>query len=77
MQKKYGFKIGEDQAIGEVIKSIEKQFNQYKTYKDNPAVLTFQEAEDLLKDDLVNYQTKASNLAQKTGLKFLKTKWME
>lgn len=53
-----------------MVNSITEQFNNYKSYKDNPAILTFQEAEDLLKADLVNCQTKASVLAKETGLTF-------
>ena len=70
--KKYGFNTGGKQAVSSVISSITKQLNNYKSYKDNPAILTFQQAEDLLESDLVKYKTKASGLAKKTGLAFSK-----
>lgn len=70
MQKKYGFITGSKQAVSVVVNSIAAQLNNYKSYKDNPAILTFQEAEDLLKADLVDYQTQASVLAKGTGLTF-------
>jgi GH24 family phage-related lysozyme (muramidase) len=67
---KHGFKTGSKQTVSAVSNSITKQLAGYKSYKDNPAILTLQEAEDLLKADLVKYQTKASVFAKETGLTF-------
>lgn len=68
--QKYGFKSGSKQDVNTVTDVISKQLDSYESYKDNPAILTFQVAEDLLIADLVDYQTKASNIASATGLTF-------
>ncbi len=68
--EKYGFTTGSKQDVNTVTNVILKQLESYESYKDNPAILTFQEAEDLLIADLIDYQTKASNIASATGLTF-------
>lgn len=68
--KKYGFEIGSKQNVSEVNDSISKQLVNYNSYTDNPAILTLEDAEALLADDLVKYTTKAYKLASETALSF-------
>ncbi len=67
---KYGFTTGSKQNVSTVTAIISKQLESYKSYKDNPAILTFQEAETLLVNDLIKYQTQASKFANEIGAKF-------
>ncbi len=52
---KYGYSSGNKQAVSSVSDIIKKQLDSFESYEDNPSILTFEEAESLLLDDLRKY----------------------
>jgi GH24 family phage-related lysozyme (muramidase) len=65
--KKYGFETGSKQSVSAVINSITTQTKKYASYLENPAILSSDEAEKILADDLISYRERATYFANETG----------